>query len=62
MHLGPTEKRSQKVLDGEGLSGYLGTLLGLGDLSGFDMRSMALAVVGGVLLLFLYGLATRARA
>ena len=44
------------------VGGFLGTLLGFGDISGFDLRSMLLAVGGGVLLLFLYGLATRARA
>jgi uncharacterized membrane protein YeaQ/YmgE (transglycosylase-associated protein family) len=44
------------------VGGFLGAQLGFGDLSGFDLRSMLLAVVGGVLLLFLYGLATRARA
>jgi uncharacterized membrane protein YeaQ/YmgE (transglycosylase-associated protein family) len=41
------------------VGGFLGTLLGFGDLSGFDLRSMALAVGGGVVVLFLYGLATR---
>ena len=40
----------------------LGTLLGFGALSGFDVRSMALAVGGGVVVLFLYGLAIRIRA
>jgi uncharacterized membrane protein YeaQ/YmgE (transglycosylase-associated protein family) len=44
------------------VGGFLGTLLGFGDLSGFDLRSMALAVGGGVLVLFLYGLAMRGRA
>jgi uncharacterized membrane protein YeaQ/YmgE (transglycosylase-associated protein family) len=44
------------------MGGFLGTLLGLSDLSWFDLRSMALAVGGAVLVLFLYGLATRGRA
>jgi uncharacterized membrane protein YeaQ/YmgE (transglycosylase-associated protein family) len=44
------------------VGGYIGTLLNFGDISGFDIRSMLLAVGGGVLVLFVYGLATRARA
>jgi uncharacterized membrane protein YeaQ/YmgE (transglycosylase-associated protein family) len=44
------------------VGGFLGSLLGFGDLSGFDLRSMALAVGGGIVVLFLYGLATRRRA
>jgi uncharacterized membrane protein YeaQ/YmgE (transglycosylase-associated protein family) len=44
------------------VGGFIGAQLGFGDLSGFDIRSMLLAVGGGVLLLFIYGLATRARA
>jgi uncharacterized membrane protein YeaQ/YmgE (transglycosylase-associated protein family) len=44
------------------VGGFIGTLVGFGDISGFDFRSMLLAVGGGVLVLFLYGLATRARA
>jgi uncharacterized membrane protein YeaQ/YmgE (transglycosylase-associated protein family) len=44
------------------VGGYIGTLLGLGDVNGFNLGSMALAVGGGVLVLFIYGLATRARA
>src|SRR5262249_11752124 len=42
--------------------GLIGSHLGFGDIDGFDLRSMLLAVGGGVLVLFLYGLATRARA
>ena len=38
------------------VGGYVGTLLGFGDISGFDLRSMALAVGGGVLVLFIYGM------
>jgi uncharacterized membrane protein YeaQ/YmgE (transglycosylase-associated protein family) len=44
------------------VGGFLGTLIGFGDLSGFDPRSMGLAVAGGVVVLFLYGLLTRGRA
>jgi uncharacterized membrane protein YeaQ/YmgE (transglycosylase-associated protein family) len=44
------------------VGGYIGTYLGFGDISGFNLHSMLLAVGGGVLVLFLYGLATRARA
>ena len=43
------------------VGGFLGTLIGFGDLSGFDLRSMALAVGGGVVVLLLYGLATKGR-
>ena len=44
------------------VGGYLGTLLGFGDISGFDLRSMALAIGGGIVVLLVYGLATKARA
>jgi uncharacterized membrane protein YeaQ/YmgE (transglycosylase-associated protein family) len=43
------------------VGGFIGAQLGFGDLSGFDLRSMALAIGGGVLLLFVYGLLTRGR-
>jgi uncharacterized membrane protein YeaQ/YmgE (transglycosylase-associated protein family) len=43
------------------VGGFLGTQMGFGDLSGFDLRSMALAVAGGIVVLFVYGLLTRAR-
>ncbi len=36
------------------VGGYVGTLLGFGDISGFDIRSMALAVGGAMLLLLGY--------
>ena len=41
------------------LGGFLGAQLGLGDLSGFDLRSMGLAVGGAIVVLFLYGLVTK---
>jgi uncharacterized membrane protein YeaQ/YmgE (transglycosylase-associated protein family) len=44
------------------VGGFIGAQLGFGDISGFDIRSMLLAVGGGVLVLFIYGLVTRARA
>jgi uncharacterized membrane protein YeaQ/YmgE (transglycosylase-associated protein family) len=44
------------------VGGYLGTMLGFGDISGFDIRSMLLAVGGGVLVLFIYSIAARKRA
>jgi uncharacterized membrane protein YeaQ/YmgE (transglycosylase-associated protein family) len=44
------------------VGGFIGTQIGFGDISGFDFRSMLLAVGGGVLVLFIYGLMTKARA
>jgi uncharacterized membrane protein YeaQ/YmgE (transglycosylase-associated protein family) len=44
------------------VGGFIGTFIGFGDISGFDLRSMLLAVGGGVLVLFIYGLATKGRA
>jgi uncharacterized membrane protein YeaQ/YmgE (transglycosylase-associated protein family) len=35
------------------LGGYLATLLGFGGLSGFDVRSLVIAILGAVLLLVL---------
>ena len=44
------------------VGGFLGThLLGFGDVSGFDLRSMAIAVGGALLVLFVYGLVVRGR-
>ncbi len=36
------------------VGGFLGTQLGFGGLSGFDLRSVAMSVGGAVLLLFIY--------
>jgi uncharacterized membrane protein YeaQ/YmgE (transglycosylase-associated protein family) len=36
------------------VGGFIGTQLGFGDISGLDLRSLAIAVGGGVLLLFVY--------
>jgi uncharacterized membrane protein YeaQ/YmgE (transglycosylase-associated protein family) len=44
------------------VGGFIGTQLGFGDISGFDLRSLLLAVGGGVLVLFLFGLANRGHA
>jgi uncharacterized membrane protein YeaQ/YmgE (transglycosylase-associated protein family) len=44
------------------VGGFLGTMLGFGDISGFDLRSMALAVGGGLVVLLIYDLATKGRA
>jgi uncharacterized membrane protein YeaQ/YmgE (transglycosylase-associated protein family) len=41
------------------VGGFIGAQLGFGDISGFDLRSMLLAVGGGVLVLFIYGLVTK---
>jgi uncharacterized membrane protein YeaQ/YmgE (transglycosylase-associated protein family) len=35
------------------VGGWIGTQLGFGSVSGFDFRSLAIAVVGALLLLFL---------
>lgn len=36
------------------VGGFIGGLLGFGGISGFDIRSMAIAIVGALLLLFIY--------
>ncbi len=36
------------------VGGFIGTRLGFGDISGFDLRSLAIAVGGAFLLLFVY--------
>ena len=36
------------------LGGYLATLLGFGGISGFDLRSFCIAVVGSILLLLIW--------
>ena len=43
--------------------GFLGTyVFGFGDISGFDLRSIAIAVGGALLVLFVYGFVARGRA
>jgi uncharacterized membrane protein YeaQ/YmgE (transglycosylase-associated protein family) len=45
------------------VGGLLGTyVFRFGDVSGFDLRSIAIAVGGALLVLFLYGLVSRRRA
>ena len=45
------------------VGGFLGThVLGFGDISGFDVRSLGIAVGGAVLVLFVSGLVARGRA
>ncbi len=44
------------------VGGYIGTRLGFGTVSGFDLRSLAISVGGAVLLLFIYRLLKRRRA
>jgi uncharacterized membrane protein YeaQ/YmgE (transglycosylase-associated protein family) len=44
------------------VGGFIGAQLGFGDISGFNLYSMLLAVGGGVLVLFIYGLVAKARA
>lgn len=36
------------------LGGFVGTRLGIGDVAGFDIKSLAIAVGGAILLLILY--------
>lgn len=36
------------------VGGFLGTLIGFGDISGFDIRSVIIAVVGAIILLAIY--------
>lgn len=45
------------------VGGVLGTsVFGFGDISGFDLRSIAIAVGGALVVLFVYGLVARGRA
>jgi uncharacterized membrane protein YeaQ/YmgE (transglycosylase-associated protein family) len=43
------------------VGGFVGTLLGFGNISGFDLRSMAIAVGGALLVLFVYWLVVPGR-
>ena len=45
------------------VGGFLGTyVFNFGDISGFDLRSIGIAVGGALVVLFLYGLVARGRA
>jgi uncharacterized membrane protein YeaQ/YmgE (transglycosylase-associated protein family) len=41
------------------VGGFIGTLIGFGDISGFDIRSLIIAVVGAIILLALYRIIRR---
>jgi uncharacterized membrane protein YeaQ/YmgE (transglycosylase-associated protein family) len=41
------------------LGGFIGTQMGWGQVHGFDLRSLGLAILGGVLVLFIVGLFQR---
>ena len=44
------------------VGGFLGThVFGFGDISGFDLRSIAIAIGGALLVLFVYGFVARGR-
>jgi uncharacterized membrane protein YeaQ/YmgE (transglycosylase-associated protein family) len=36
------------------VGGFIGSLIGFGGISGFDFRSLAIAIAGSLLLLFIY--------
>lgn len=38
------------------LGGYIGSLVGLGQVTGFDFMSILLAIIGALILLFIYRL------
>lgn len=41
------------------VGGYIGHFLGWGDVNSFDIKSMLLAVGGALIVLWLYGMATK---
>ena len=41
------------------VGGFVGSLLGMGTVDTFDIGSMALAVVGALIVLWVYGMATK---
>jgi uncharacterized membrane protein YeaQ/YmgE (transglycosylase-associated protein family) len=43
-------------IGGAFVGGFIGTQLGWGDIGGFDLRSLGLAMLGAIVLLFLYRL------
>ena len=38
------------------IGGYIAVQFGFGDISGFDFRSLVIAIIGGLVLLFVYRL------
>ena len=44
------------------VGGFIGSKLGFGEVTEFDMRSMALAIGGALLVLFVWGFARKAMA
>jgi uncharacterized membrane protein YeaQ/YmgE (transglycosylase-associated protein family) len=42
------------------VGGFIGTMLGFGDISGFDIRSILIAIVGAIVVLALYRAVARA--
>jgi len=44
------------------VGGFIGTYFGFGDVTNFDLRSMAIAVGGALLVLFVWGFARKAMA
>lgn len=44
---------------GAAVGGFIGTTLGFGSVSGFDLRSMLVAIVGAIVVLVIYGAVTR---
>lgn len=42
------------------VGGWMGTVMGFGTLSGFDLRSLGIAIVGALVVLFLFGMMRRA--
>ncbi len=41
------------------VGGFIGSALGFGDVSGFDIRSFIIAVLGAILLLWIYRMVKR---
>ncbi|MBL8250073.1 MAG: GlsB/YeaQ/YmgE family stress response membrane protein [Candidatus Competibacter sp.] len=44
------------------VGGFIGTMLGFGDVTGFNFGSLVLAVIGAIVLLFLYRMMKGSRA
>ncbi len=46
-------------IGGAVVGGFLSTLVGFGDISGFDIRSLAIAIIGAIVLLAVYRAVSR---